>query len=223
MLDIGLPRWWPLTGILGLVLIGVGTLLPGFPPAAGASAKDVAAYYTANPQAVQQGTYLAGLGGILWLWFAVAFYWVLRKTEGHAVWSLSYFAGSIVLGAVSTIGLIPAIVLSQPSITTALPELVLALNSFVLASGAIAGFSGALLTLSASVLIIRSGIIAKWIGWLGALATLLELGAASGLYVARGPFAANGIETLVALGIFSSWTIAIAVALMIKQNPAPAL
>ena len=223
MIDIGQPRWWPLTGIFGVILIGAGALLPGLPPPADAPAKDVLAYFQLNPRNVQLGAYLGGLGVVIWLWFSVAFFWVLRKTEVHAVWSLAYFGAVVMFAAVSTVMSAPGVMLSQPFMKSSDGSLTLAFYSFFNMGSALASFAGALVCVAASILILRSAIIARWIGWLGMLCAFLLWAGASGLYIASGPFAANGPETLGAVLLYAIWTFAIAIALMLKRTRGPAM
>ena len=214
MVEIGQPRWWPAVGIAAFALITAGALLPGPPPPADAAPTAIAAYFSGNPKAALMGAYLSALGGTLWLWFAVAFYWVLRKTEVHAVWSLAYLSAAILAGAVAVVGLVPQIVLSQAYMKGAGPVLTQALYTWFTASGALASLSFALLNLSASVLIVRSGIVPRWIGTLGLLCAFLQFASASGVYIPSGAFAANGPVTIAALVVFMAWTVAIALALL---------
>lgn len=216
MVDIGQPRWWPLTGIAAMVLIVGGAILPGLPPPADAPANLVLPYFQTNAKSAQIGTYMGALGGVLWVWFSVAFYWVLRRTEVHAVWSLAYLAGVIIFASISTVVSAPYLVLSQPYMKGADGALTLSLYGAFNQGVALATFAGALLCLAASVLILKSKIIPTWLGWLGLASAVAQWASASGLYIASGPLAPNGSVSIVAAGLSALWTIAIAVALMLK-------
>lgn len=168
-------RWAALSGIVFVVLMLVGAAFVFDVPKGDASAQEIASYLTDSGNHTRNiiGAYLWVLGGLAFLGFVTGLRSVLRRAEGDpgtlsnlvfgagvvftAVWSVSAAAIASVAYAVE----FSDARVSNPDLVTVLPSL----GGLLLLLGG--GFAGILLLAATSILIFRTGVLPRWLAWLG--------------------------------------------------------
>src|SRR5262249_62303896 len=81
--DVKWERIGAAAGVLFVILVLIGSFLPGeSPPAVDDSARDIARYFHGHSGAIQAGAVIAGLGAIALLWFLGSLWSRLRRPEG---------------------------------------------------------------------------------------------------------------------------------------------
>ncbi len=168
-------RWAALSGIVFVVLMLVGAAFVLDVPKGDASAQEIASYLTDSGNHTRNiiGAYLWVLGGLAFLGFVTGLRSVLRRAEGDpgtlsnlvfgagvvftAVWSVSAAAIASVAYAVE----FSDARVSNPDLVTVLPSL----GGLLLLLGG--GFAGILLLAATSILIFRTGVLPRWLAWLG--------------------------------------------------------
>jgi hypothetical protein len=166
------------SGIAFVVLFLAGLFIGGDGPAFSDSATDVREWFEDNEAVVAWTTWSGSLG---FAFFFLLFASGLRSLLGPAdarnegVWSRLSFAGAVVFVAIGGAGSAFWAVLGQEDVlSVASDETVKTLAAFdTLFFVAIAPWGIAVFLLGASVVILQSGVMAKWLGWLGLVATLL--------------------------------------------------
>ena len=168
-------RWAALSGIVFVVLMLVGAAFVADVPKGDASAQEIASYLTDSGNHTRNiiGAYLWVLGGLAFLVFVTGLRSVLRRAEGDpgtlsnlvfgagvvftAVWSVSAAAIASVAYAVE----FSDARVSNPDLVTVLPSL----GGLLLLLGG--GFAGILLLAATSIIIFRTGVLPRWLAWLG--------------------------------------------------------
>lgn len=165
-------------GIATVVLFVIGLIVSGDGPALADSPADVREWFEDNESVVAWITWSGGLGfGLLFLLFASG----LRSTLGPAdarnegVWSRLSFAGAVAFLAIGASASAFWAVLGQEDVRDAASDgTIKALAAFdTLVFGAILPWAIVIILVGASVVILQSGVMAKWLGWLGLVASLL--------------------------------------------------
>jgi hypothetical protein len=189
-----LERWAPLGGIIFVVLMVVGTMFVADVPDPDASQQQLAGYLadSGNHSRNIMGAYIWVVGALAFLWFVTRLRSVLRGPEGGtgalsnlvfgsgvvfaAVWMVSAAAFAAVAYAVGLRGA----TVSDPDFVKVLPQMAW----MILLLGA--GFAGLLLVLTTSILSLQTGVLPRWLAWLGivvAIALPFDV-----IYVSIGPF-----------------------------------
>jgi hypothetical protein len=168
-------RWTALSGIVFVVLMLTGAAFVIDVPKADASTQEIAGYLADSGNQTRNiiGAYIWVLGGLAFLGFVSGLRSVLRRAEGDpgtlssvvfgagvaftAVWSVS----AVTLASVAYAVRFSDAPVSDPDIVRVLPQL----GSLLLLLGG--GFAGILLVLATSTLIFRTGVLPRWLAWLG--------------------------------------------------------
>jgi hypothetical protein len=176
-------RWAPLGGIIFVVLMVAGSFLVADVPDADAPEQEIADYLGDEDNHTRNiiGAYMWTVGGLAFLWFLTHLRSVLRGAEGGtgalsnlafgagvaftAVWMTSAAGYAAVAFAIE---LRDALV-SDPDVVRVLP----AMAGLLLLLGG--GFAGILLLLAASVVIYQTGVLPRWLAWLGIVAAIALL------------------------------------------------
>ena len=178
-----LERWAPLAGIIFVVLMFVGTFFVADVPDPDAAQQQLAGYLADSGNHTRNliGAYIWVLGALAFLWFVTHLRSVLRRAEGGAgtmsnlvfgagvIYSALMMASAVAFAAVAyAVGLRGATV-SDPDFVKVLPQMAWML----LLLGA--GFAGLLLVLTASILSLRTGVLPRWLAWLGIVMAIVLL------------------------------------------------
>jgi hypothetical protein len=167
--------WAALSGIVFVVLMLTGAAFVTDVPQADASTQEIAGYLADSENHTRNiiGAYIWVLGGLAFLGFLVGLRSVLRRAEGEpgtlsslvfgagvlfaAVWSVS----AATLAAVAYAVEFSDAPVSNPDLVRVLPQL----GSLLLLLGG--GFAGILLVVATSILAFRTGVLPRWLAWLG--------------------------------------------------------
>jgi len=166
------------SGIAFIVLLVIGLFVGSDGPALEDSAGDVREWFEDNEGLV---AYVTWSGALTFVLFFLLFASGLRSLLGPAdannegVWSRLSFAAAVATVAVGGAGSAFWAVLGQEDILSgASDETVKTLAAFdTIVFAAILPWGIAVFLLGASVVILQSGVMAKWLGWLGLLIALL--------------------------------------------------
>jgi hypothetical protein len=168
-------RWTALSGIVFVALMLGGAAFVTDVPEADASAREISGYLADSGNHTRNivGAYIWVLGGLAFLGFLAGLRSVLRRAEGDpgtlsslvfgagvvftAVWS----ASAATLAAVAYAVEFSDAPVNNPDIVRVLPQL----GSLLLLLGG--GFAGILLVAATSVLVFRTGVLPRWLAWLG--------------------------------------------------------
>jgi len=204
------------TGILAVVLFGVGfAVIPDLPDADAASA-EIAAYWGDDSNAIQVGAAFLAASALALLWFLATLTSVLRAAEGGPrLASTAFGAGLLGIGVLlAGIGVF-AVAALRPENMQANPELAQALYDFNAMGYGVSSLVFAGFFVATGLVTLRFGGLPSWLGWLAlvaALATALRLGS---LFTTDGPFAFDGVLGFWApLIAFAAWTLAASVVLV---------
>ena len=215
--DVKWERIGAAAGVLFVILVLIGSFLPGeSPPAVDDSARDIAKYFHGHSGAIQAGAFIAGLGAIALLWFLGSLWSRLRRPEGTR--RLATIAAG---GGVVTIGLVLIGFAMNATIALRLESLgVLGARFFYTLSSVVismASFSIAALVIATSAAAMRSKVFPVWLGWVGAVLGLLWV--IAGLGVATDN---SGIFTLgfIAFLLWLVWILVISFFLFQPQEQA---
>ena len=167
--------WWtPLTGVAFLIVVIVGFTIAGEPPDADSPQQEIVNHYVDNKDSVMVGAVLAGLAGLLLIFFAGTLRRALSAAEGPGgVLSAVAFAGAVVMAVGAAIDGTISFALAEraddidPTATQALQALWD--NDFLpLAMGT------AVLLLAAGLSIVRHGAVPRWLGWVAIVLAIIS-------------------------------------------------
>jgi hypothetical protein len=178
-----IERWAPIAGIVFVVLMVVGSILIGDVPSPDAPEQEIAEYLGDSENHTRNiiGAYLWVVGALAFLWFLTRLRSDLRRAEGGtgALSSLAFGAGvafaavwMVSAAALASVAYVIALrdaPVSDPDLVRVLPPM----GGLLLLLGG--GFAGLLLLLAASVVILRTGVLARWLAWLGIVAAIVLL------------------------------------------------
>ncbi|MFA5882354.1 MAG: DUF4386 family protein [Acidimicrobiia bacterium] len=206
-------------GILFVVLTFVGGFAAGSPPKTSDSAGKIAKYFADNESAIRWGSLLTIVATIFIVWWAASVFRMMQRASGNPRLGVVAVAG---VAIASVCGIVTAVIYSTVAILGA--------NGaggpngekffYVLGTNMNAGtaLGAAIFVGSISAVILRTGVLPKAIGALGALAALLNV-ASTGL-------AASNRDVFFALsiaGFLVSMLFILIVAVMTLRGPqAPA-
>ena len=178
-----LDRWAPLGGIIFVVLMITGSMFVADVPNPDAPQQQLATYLadSSNHTRNIMGAYIWVVGALAFLWFVTGLRSVLRGAEGGtgalsnlvfgagvvfaAVWMVSAAAFAAVAYAVGLRGA----TVSDPDFVKVLPQMAW----MILLLGA--GFAGLLLVLTTSILSLQTGVLPRWLAWLGSVVAIALL------------------------------------------------
>lgn len=199
-------------GILFVVLALVSAFLPGSPPMTSDPAKDIAKYFTDHDDAIRQATFLGIIATLPLVWWAAAICRRLGRATGNARLGVMAAVG-VAIGAVASgiSGIVFAVVAmvgvgGSGGLTGTKFFYVLGTNMM-----AMVAIGTALLVGSVSAGILRTGMMPKWLGWLGALVALLSVGGS--LISVSGNDAVLGLLFASFLG-FSLWLLIVSIVML---------
>lgn len=168
-----------LAGVAAIVLVVlfvVILVITGDSPAYDDSADKVRDFFVDSDTQVHLTTWLGALGFVFFLLpFAAGLRNLLASTEqqGDRFWSTLSYTGAVLTVAIGGGGSAFWEVLSQGVAEDLSDETLVALARFdTVVFAAVLPWGFALFVSTASLVIVRSGVLARWIGWLGLVAAL---------------------------------------------------
>jgi hypothetical protein len=170
-----IERWAPIGGILFVALMVVGSMLVGNVPNPDASTSEIVNYLADSSRQTHNivGAYLWVVGALVFLWFLIRLRNDLRKAEGGTgtLSNLAFGAGvafaAIWTVSAATFAAVPyAVTLRDaPVSSTDLVRVLPPLGRLELLLGG--GFTGLLVLLATATVILKTGVLPRWLAWLG--------------------------------------------------------
>ena len=168
-------KWGLLGGVVFVVLTVVGALIAGTPPKLSDSPAKIVNFFKDNQDALRIGSYLAGLGGVFFLWFLGSLFGRLRRAEGGSgrLSGVALTGGVIALAVVFVASGINGYGALHPTAADGFFRLSTLLFGY-------AAFALAVFTAGVSVVLWSQKVLPKWMGYAGeGIAVLWLVGAAS--------------------------------------------
>jgi Domain of unknown function (DUF4386) len=176
-------RWAPLAGIIFVILMFTGTFFVADVPDPDAPQQQLATYLADSDNHTRNliGAYVWVLGALAFLLFVTGLRSVLRGAEGGAgtlsnlvfgagvIYSALMMVSAVAFAAVAYAVELRGAAVSDPDFVKVLPQMAW----MILLLGA--GFAGLLLVLIASILSFRTGVLPRWLAWLGIVVAILLL------------------------------------------------
>ena len=208
-------RFGATTGIIYVLLSIIALSLVPPPPATGAAVSDIVAYYKIhNGLGYLIPSYIQQFGLLFLLYDPVGAVSGQLRAEGEAqhLSTIVFGAGVAVVTILLAFG---AVSITLP-LRTDDPALIQALSDLV-GIGLVTYFlPAAVLVAAASIAILRTGVMARWLGILGLAVVVVQLLGSLSLVITSGPFAAAGLFSILAYLGFLVWMLAASIVLMVK-------
>ena len=181
------------SGVVFVVLAVVAFVIATGPDG-GASNDEVLAYFSENDAAVKWQAVFFGLAGAFFLWFGGTLASVIRRAEGDPAGRLPAVIVAAVAAstAIFSVAIASWLTLAETGESVALYGL--GESAFGLTDFTAAAFVGA-----ASLGVLRTRLLQEWVGWLGALLTVLLL--VDGVVQALGD--SSAVQTLTEITFFA--------------------
>lgn len=176
-------RWAPIGGIVFVVLMVVGSMLIGDVPGPDAPEQEIAAYLADSNNHTRNiiGAYLWVVGALAFLWFLTRLRSDLHRAEDGtgALSNLAFGAGvaftAVWMVSAAAFAAVPYVIelraapVSDPDLVRVLPPM----GRLLLLLGC--GFAGLLFLLAVSGVSFQTGVLPRWLAWLGIVAAVVLL------------------------------------------------
>ena len=219
MNDVKWERYGAAAGLLFVVLVVVGSLIPGAPPSPDDSVREIANYYEDHTGAIKVGAFLTGLAAVAFLWFLGSLWSTLRRSEDTRRLATIATGGGIVglITVITSIALNATVALAIDS--TGATQGVNPKFIYLL-SGTIAGmgnFGVAVLVAATGIAALRTGVFPAGLGW---ASLVIALG-----WIVAGLIVATDAAAIFTIGfiVFLVWLIWVLVISFFLYRPEPAV
>ena len=200
-------------------LLIVQGALAGAPPKADDPTSKITAYFTDHRSRVLASMYVGGLALVFFLWFLGSLRDGLTRAEKGTgrLAAVTFGAGvaiaalSAAMTAVQTTLAFKAAGAGDAAIIRAFFDLSNMLGTFLL-------FPAVVFLLAASAVMIRTGAIARWLGWAGLVNAVVQIIAAAALFTDSGPLAAGGAFGFIAFILALLWILAVSSLLVMRYG-----
>jgi hypothetical protein len=192
------------SGIVFIVLMVIGFLVVApTPPNLDASVDEWSAYYTDHHDAINAAVVVITVSLFFFIWFLGSLASALRVAAGSPRLPSIAFGGGL-LAIVSLFVALTAAAAAAHRPDQVSPEATRVLHDLSLMAGVpgIAGFAA--LFAATAVVILRGSLLPHWLGWLSAVAAVLQPLGFGLLFTDTGAFAADGV-----LGLFVPFAVGI--------------
>lgn len=205
-------------GILFVVLVVISAVLPGSPPSTSDPAKDVAKYFADNADAIRQAAFLGIVATIPLVWWVAAIYRMLERETGNARMGVMAAVGVAIGGAAAGVS---SVVYAAVAMSGVAGSGGLSGTKFFYLIGtnltSMVAIGTALTVGAVSAGILRTGMMPKWIAWLGALtAVVAVVGSLIGVSGNDVVFGAAFVSFL----LFAVWLLAVSIVMLRKPAAA---
>jgi hypothetical protein len=216
--DTKWEQYGALAGLVFVVLVVVGALIPGAPPSPDDSVREIGDYYTDHTGAIKAGAFLTGLAAVAFLWFLGSLWSTLRRSDDTRRLATIATGGGIVGLILAVTGFAlnatVAIALDTGGATQGVnPKFIYLLSGVI---GGMGNFGVAVLVAATGVAILRTRAFPVWLG--GPSLVLAVAWVVAGLVVTTD---ATAIFTLGFI-VFLLWLIWVLVVSFYMFRPQPA-
>lgn len=215
-------RWDKLAaagGILGVVLFVVAGIVYGSPPGVDEDATSVASFFDDHRDRVLCTVFLQGLGVLAILWFVAALVQTMREAGEQRLATAAFGSFLLAFSLGGTAALSRATL--AYSVADEGGEVVVPLYHLSVVVDVFASLLGAGLFVAVGAAALRTGIFARWWGWLSVLAGLLSVISATA-WARDGFWSPTGGLSFVGFGVFLVWMLVTSILLTMKLREAPA-
>ncbi|MFC4944991.1 hypothetical protein [Pseudonocardia sp. GCM10023141] len=214
MSDAAAGRWGSIAGLAALTVGGAATVFERGSPPAGASAVEVAAFFTTNATVLRTQSLLFLISSAFMLWFLATLRAHLSAASDRSArhGALVFGAGVayVVLSIVAQGGQVAVAVVAA---RTPAPELVVAMAATGSALFTVAAVPAAVMLVAFAVSAGTGRAVPGWLGLIAAVAAATQLGLLAGVVVDTGPMAASGWYAFVPYPCYVGWLVATAIVL----------
>lgn len=217
MVDSQVRRFTAIAGILSVVLYMVSAALIFDLPDINASASVWSSYVASHAPQLLGEVYVWGATTAAVACFLAGLWSALRHAEraSDMLATLGLGAG-FMIWAIALAGFAPALVLGYRA--GALDSAtVKSLSDLLLLGATLSAFPTAISVGAFSALILRTGAIARWVGWFGFLVVLAHL-AAAGAFAQDSFFSPSVVSVFVAPPLYFLWVLFVSVALLRRAS-----
>lgn len=165
--DVKWERYGAAAGVLFVILIVVGTFIPGSPPSPDDSIQKLGKYYVDHTGAIKVSAFLIGLAAVAFLWFLGSLWSMLRRAEDtRRLATIAVGGGIVALVLVLTafaLNSTLAIAVNSSGATAGVnPKFIYLLS---LTIGGMANFGVAVLVGATAVATLRTRVFPALLGW----------------------------------------------------------
>jgi hypothetical protein len=213
MKNVSLRQLTALAGIASVILYVLGDALISDLPSINASAGTFATYAAGHQAQLLIFVYVWGATVAFNLVFLTGLWSVLRHdAQASEVLSTLALGAGFIVWAIVLGGLIFVLELGYRSATLA-PATAKLLSDLALLAATLSAFPTVVSVGAFSVLILRTGALARWIGWLGFVVVAAHL-VAAGAFAQDGLFSPSVVSVFVAPPLFFLWVLIASLALL---------
>ncbi len=206
-----------IAGIVGWVVFFVAFVLAPTPPTLGASAADIARYYTENHHGTLIAAFLFATTAPLFTIWAGVLAARLRDAEREGAWLyLAFLAGVIVTLAVDVAASFIWMALSGRG-WTAGDATAQTLSDIANYGYIFTGFGSVAFVGAASVVMIRTGEIARTLGQLGLLVAAIQVVYLLTAFFNDGLMVGGGLITIAGFTLLGLWLLAVSIAMIVRE------
>lgn len=221
MTDIAVRRFTAIAGIVGVLLYAVSAFLIFDLPAIGDPAHIWSAYAASHGPQLLGEVYVWGGVTAATTCFLAGLWSALRRVarDSEPLTTLGLGAGYLIW-AIVLAGLAPVLELGYRAGALD-PASAKSLGDMALLGVTLSAFPTAISVGAFSVVILRTGAVARWLGWFGALVVVAHL-AAAGAFAQDGFFSPSVVSVFVAPPLYYLWMLSLSVALLVQRQMSPA-
>jgi hypothetical protein len=215
-------RWDKLAaagGIIGVALFIVAGILYGSPPGVDEDAQSVADFFADNRSQVLTAVFLQGLGVLAILWFVAALVTAMRDA-GESRLATAAFGSFLLAFSIGGVAAISRATLAY-SIADEGSDLVLPLYHLTVVVDVFVNILGAGLFLAVGGATLRTGLFARWWGWLSLVAGLLVIVGATA-WARDGFWSPTGGAAWITFMVFLVWMVVTSALLVMRTREAAA-
>ena len=206
---------------IGFVVTGVASaIVAGMPPAFDDSVAKIRTYFADHHTALNLSNLLLAMAVLSVFCFLGALRLRIARAEGEGGYLAQVFFGAaLVTIAMALVGMFLTVAMTQRVAALQDDAVVRAAfeMTFLVAFGGTA-FTTAVFLAAASTVILRTGMLASWIGWLGMLGVAVNLLGGGAIIIQD----TSGLAVLGLIGflIFALWVLVVCVVMLIGRSPA---
>ena len=209
------------TGIVFVVLLIAGVFaVPKSPPKIDDPITKIGRFYVAHHNGLLWGAFIGGLASLFGLWFLGTVVAYLRRNGAPRLATIAFggaIAATAAAGVAGIVGVTLAYLVGQ-NINAADARILFDMGTLLITG---IWIPVAVFMAATSMAIMRTRSLPAWIWQTGAVIAVLEVLASASLFAHSGFFAPGGTSSLIALGLFGLWMLALSITLIGRIGEPP--